>query len=281
MPQKLPNLIIIGAMKCATTSLHYYLSLHPDISMSRVKELRYFVKEHNWHRGIEWYKSHFTDGISIRGEASPAYTKYPHFKDIAARMYATVPEAKLIYIVRDPINRILSHYMHYFTIGYDKRTLTDVLQELDDNNIYVALSKYYMQLEQYLAYYPKQHIFILTTEELYTHRVETLQKVFKFLGVSPSFNSAKFSRVKHPTSEKRRLNQIGQRLMNFSEKHINRYYPGLQRYLVRCFLCYPFSQHIEIPHLDERLRRDLEQVLREDMQKLRAFTGYHFSEWSI
>jgi len=277
--ERLPNLIIIGAMKCATTSLHYYLSLHPEISMSRVKELSYFGVD-NWYQGIEWYKSHFTDGSPIRGEASPNYTNYPQQKDVATRMYTTIPEAKLIYIVRDPIKRIFSHYIHHFTRGDDKRTLVKALQKLDDNNSYVARSKYYMQLEQYLAYYPKQQIFILTTEELYTHRVETLKKVFNFIGVSPSFKSAKFDHIKHPTREKRCLNKIGQQLTNFSENHINRYHPGVQRYLVR-MLCYPFSQRVEIPYLNESLRQDLEQVLQEDVQKLRAFTGYSFSEWSI
>jgi hypothetical protein len=221
----LPNLIIIGAMKCATTSLHYYLSLHPEISMSKIKELNYFI-DFNWGRGIKWYQSHFTTDSLIRGETSPRYTCYPQIKDVSTRMYATIPEAKLIYIVRDPIKRIFSHYVHYFTEGYDRRTLVEALQKLDDNNIYVACSKYYMQLEQYLTYYPKQQIFILTTESLYTHRAETLKKVFKFLCVSPSFQSAKFSRIRHPTSQKRYLNQIGQRIKNVSEKYMNCYYPN-------------------------------------------------------
>jgi hypothetical protein len=56
----LPNLIIIGAMKGGTTSLHYYLNLHPQIWMSREKELYFFVSERNWNKGIEWYKSNFT-----------------------------------------------------------------------------------------------------------------------------------------------------------------------------------------------------------------------------
>jgi len=108
--QALPNLIIIGAMKCATTSLHYYLNLHPEISMSKIKELRYFVEQHNWHQGIEWYKSHFAANIPIRGETSPAYTEYPRFKNIVERMYMTIPKTKLIYILRDPIQRTLSHF---------------------------------------------------------------------------------------------------------------------------------------------------------------------------
>jgi len=275
----LPNLIIIGAMKCATTSLHYYLNLHPEISMSRIKELRYFVKEHNWDQGIEWYQSHFTGDTLICGETSPAYTKYPYFKGAAARMYATIPKAKLIYIVRDPIKRILSHYVHKFTKGKETRTLTEVLQKPNDN-LYIIRSQYYKQLEQYLAYYPKHQILILTTEELYSQRMETLQKVFRFLGVASSFKSAKFNHIKHPTYQKRRLNQIGKKILNWSDNHMNPYHPDVQRYLVR-LLCYPFSQPMKIPRLDIKLHQNLEDILREDVEKLRTFTGYNFSEWSI
>ena len=65
---RLPNLIVIGAQKCGTTSLHYYLGVHPDIFMSREKELRYFVEEFNWGKGIDWYRSHFGANASILGE---------------------------------------------------------------------------------------------------------------------------------------------------------------------------------------------------------------------
>jgi hypothetical protein len=67
----LPNLIIIGAPKCGTTSLHHYLSLHPQISMSREKELNFFIAERNWSKGIAWYAAQFAADNKVRGEASP------------------------------------------------------------------------------------------------------------------------------------------------------------------------------------------------------------------
>ena len=75
----LPDFIIIGAMKCGTTSLHHYLSLHPDISVSRRKELDFFVAEENWARGLAWYESQFPDKGKVRGEASPKYTFNPRW----------------------------------------------------------------------------------------------------------------------------------------------------------------------------------------------------------
>ncbi len=84
----LPNLIVIGAPKCATTSLHYYLGLHPQISMSRNKELGFFVSELNWPKGIEWYKSNFTGKARIYGESSTHYASYPFFSGVPEKMYS-------------------------------------------------------------------------------------------------------------------------------------------------------------------------------------------------
>jgi hypothetical protein len=161
----LPNLIIIGAQKCATTSLHYYLSIHPQICMSREKELNFFIFERNWHKEIKWYKSNFVKKAKISGESSPGYTSYPFFDGVPERMYSVVPKAKLIYIVRDPIDRIISHYIHQYSAGLENRKLSDALKGFD-NNRYVCRSKYYTQLEQYLKYFERSRILIITQEDL-------------------------------------------------------------------------------------------------------------------
>ena len=82
----LPNLIVIGGLKCGTTSLHHYLGLHPRIEMSRPKELNFFVSELNWDLGADWYASHFDRSAQIRGETSPHYTNLPRFTGVAERM---------------------------------------------------------------------------------------------------------------------------------------------------------------------------------------------------
>src|ERR671915_243608 len=73
----LPNLVIIGAQKCGTSVLHYYLGLHPEVSMSKPKELNFFIEERNWPRGVEWYRGHFDPEARVRGEASPNYSAFP------------------------------------------------------------------------------------------------------------------------------------------------------------------------------------------------------------
>ena len=193
----LPNLIIIGAQKCGTTSLHYYLDLHPQISMSKEKELNFFTNRHNWDRGIEWYESNFKDRARVHGESSPNYTAYPFLRGVPERMYSVVPEAKLIYILRDPIDRIVSHYLHNYAIGKREHRAIEAAFSPLDSSPYTCLSKYYMQLEQYINYFPKSNTLIITMEDLHSHHRKTIQNVFEFLNVDENFYSPKFLSIKH------------------------------------------------------------------------------------
>ncbi len=125
---ELPNLIIIGGLKCGTTSIHHYLGLHPQIQMSKPKELNFFVEELNWDLGLDWYASRFDSRSPVRGESSPHYTNLPRFEGVAARIHEHCPDARLLYMVRDPIKRILSHWVHATGAGYETGEMVDVLE---------------------------------------------------------------------------------------------------------------------------------------------------------
>ncbi len=86
-PAGLPNLIVIGAQKCGTSSLHRYLALHPQIGMSRVKELDFYLAHRTWSRGTEWYAGQFDPAMTVRGESSPNYTDLPLSDGTAERMF--------------------------------------------------------------------------------------------------------------------------------------------------------------------------------------------------
>ena len=117
----LPNLVVIGAMKCATTSLHHYLTLHPGISMSRQRGLNFFLDE-NHERGSDWYAAQFDGPEKIHGDTSPRYANFPLNPGVPERMVRLLPRAKLIYLVREPVERVISHYTHYVAAGYEERT---------------------------------------------------------------------------------------------------------------------------------------------------------------
>lgn len=287
----LPNLIVIGAMKSGTTSLHHYLKLHPEIAMTQEKEPHFFcegpihfgaMKEGTWSQGLKWYESHFTKEAKIRGESSATYTKYPWLSGVPERMYSVVPEAKLIYIIRDPIDRILSEYVHYRTYGTERRTLSEALDDLK-NSQYVCNSKYYTQLKQYLEFYPEASIFITITEELKRQPEQTLQKIFRFLDIDDSFSHVGFTERHHVSSKERRLkNQLGIFLTKrFGQSRVkDKIRSALPSFIDRAYRSMS-SGKVEKPVLDDQLRQALINELKYDIGQLRAYTGNKFEYWCL
>ena len=165
----LPDFIVIGAMKSGTTSLHHYLSCHPDIAMTTVKEPTFFTAEGNWDKGLDWYRKQFGSDGTLRGEVSPDYTKFPRHAGVPARMHATLPHAKLIYLVRDPIERLISHYVDAYSFRRANGPLNEVLRDAEGRH-YVACSKYFLQLEQYLPFYDFEQFLVVATEDLAARR---------------------------------------------------------------------------------------------------------------
>jgi hypothetical protein len=240
----LPNLIVIGAQKCGTTSLHHYLAAHPEIAMSTPKELDFFVEEHNWRRGLAWYESHFDSDKLVRGESSPSYTNFPEYQGVAERMARTVPDAKLVYLVGDPLKRIISHYIHHYAVGGTRLPIREGLGNMR-SSVFVAQSLYYRQLARYLRVFPESSILVVAQEDLLHERRATLGRVFGFLGVS-EFVSSAFERLHHPSAGKRADGEL-----------------------------------IPAPELRGALRDRLIELIAPDADRLRAQTGLRFSTWPV
>jgi len=276
----LPNLVIIGAEKSGTSSLHYYLSLHSDIHMSKQKELNFFNENLSRKKGLAWYERQFSTRHRVNGETSPHYTRYPHEKGVVRYMHEVIPQAKLIYILRDPVERALSAYFDAWCGYGEDRSVEEAFQDLE-NNIYVDVSRYHFQLEQYLKYYPLDRILVLTAEELKDQREAVLKKVFRFLGVDENFFCREFARMLNRSKERYRRTRkekpgwIKRRVLMAVQACL----PGaVSRIIIRWVeRAVPFER----PSVPEDLQKKLTEILHDDVQKLRELTGIPFSTWSV
>jgi hypothetical protein len=273
----LPSFVVIGAQKCGTSGLHYYLSLHPEVSMSRPKELNFFIEERNWPRGVEWYAAHFDPRAKARGEASPNYTAFPQHLGVPERMHSLLPDAKLIYLVRDPIDRIAAHWVHNYAKRREKGDLRSTL--LHPNASYLVRSHYHMQLQRFLSLYPLQRLLVLDQEDLRSRRFETLRQVFEFVGVDPDFSHPRFADERHRTARKTRATRLAMRVESARKAGRVRFMPP--GFWLVLGARSPFRRTIEVPDVRGALPGEALRSLREDGERLRELTGRTFDDWSI
>jgi len=278
-PGALPNLIVIGGLKCGTASLHHYPNLHPEADMSRPKELNFFVEELNWPLGPDWYAGHFRADARVRGETSPHYTNRPRFEGVARRMHDLVPDARLVYMVRDPVDRMLSHYVHNAGGGYDDRTPEEAFS--DERSAYFDRGRYAYQLEPYVEAFGEERIEIVSREELKRDRAATMRRVFGFLGVDPEFRSEQFEREWETGSAKSggsfRLMDRAVRIpgLRALDRNFDRL-PESLRWLVERVVHDPRAGAAPKPELPADLRGRLVEFFRPDVERLEALGGRGF-----
>jgi hypothetical protein len=163
---RLPDFVVIGAMKSGTTSLYRWLEQHPAVTVPQVKEPHFFSLDDRWERGIGWYRGLFA-GIGsdrVTGEFSASYTA-PAWSAVAAeRMAEVLPAARLVYLLRDPRQRLRSHFAHQLQRGRERRSLATALA--DPDSVYVRQSEYSVMLQPYLDRYPPEQVLVVTLEEL-------------------------------------------------------------------------------------------------------------------
>jgi hypothetical protein len=242
----LPDFVIIGAQKAGSTSLHHYLAQHPQIitGMSR-KEQQFF--DRNYHRGTLWYRTNFPiRGLNERrsrrngkqrliGESTPNYIFHPL---VPQRMASLLPDAKLIAILRNPVDRAISHYYHNVRKGFEHLDMEEAfLKEevrlagerermLNDESYrgvpylrfsYLSRGRYAEQLECWLQCYPPERLLVLRSEDLFSVPQETIERVFTFLGCAPYRINVerKYNQFPHPGVEGR----IGRWLLEYFEPH--------------------------------------------------------------
>jgi hypothetical protein len=279
---EMPNLIIIGGLKCGTTSIHHYLGLHPEVQMSKPKELNFFVEELNWDLGLDWYRGRFDNRFKVRGESSPHYTNQPRYTGVAERIREHAPDAKLLYMVRDPISRILSHWRHATGAGYETRPMEEVLGRADQT--YVTRSMYWQQLQPYIKLFDREQIEVITQEELQSDREGTMRKAFRYAGVDDSFTSEQFDREwEKSTAKESDQYQLMEKLIKLPgfrsfDRNFDRL-PERMRWMVEKVVHDPDAPSAPKPELPDSIRDHLLSIYGEDVAALQEFAGRKFEGW--
>ena len=288
----MPNFLIIGAMKSGTTALYYYLEQHPEIYMSPVKEPNFFSSQEQENAAdavtnIGAYQQLFrgASGKKAIGEASHSYLYDP---GAAAEIRRYVPEAKLIAILRNPIDRAYSHFLHMVRSGTEP--LDDFAQALQEEEVgihkertfqdYIGRGLYHDQLKRYFGTFPQGQVRIYLYEDLSDAPISTVQDAFRYLKVEDSFVpdvSLRRNVSGHP-----KYKTLDGLLRSQSRiKHAAKIYlPARMRWrLSKAFDDLKTRNLVQPPPLQSEVRQQLIRVYREDILKLQDLIHRDLSGW--
>lgn len=281
-----PNLFIIGAMKSGTTSLHEYLDTHPEIAMSEEKEPGYFVEELGLHKGEEWYRSRWGQEGQFRywGESSTHYTKLPVFQGVPERLYRFNPDARLIYIMRNPFDRIVSHYWHALRDAFHGGELRPLLKAVEEDPGYLAFSDYATQLEPYFERFGREAILTLTFEALVEDPQREVDRIYRWLRL-PSHPVGEKSGMAHNQKPKDVTAVAGAGILNRIQysnawDRISPHVPAWMKNWAKKQAYRPVAEQ-EVQDDIPRLREAIGELQRRQIDRLTRLLGRDFPEWRV
>lgn len=282
-----PELFLIGAQKSGTTFLANLLDEHPGITLSNPKEPGYFTG--NWDKGIEWYSSKFSGPENnILIDASTSYsagnftktndnTRYlSHYNDVPEKIHSVSPNAKFIYLLRDPVSRAYSSYWHDVRNGLEKKPFR---KAINDNSYYLRVGYYAKQIRLYLELFPMENFLILLFEDLKQDPVGTANRCFRFIGLK-EHTDLNLGRSKHTSYSYRGwLNIINVWLAKSG---------GLKKIISLAKSILPDVAHKpitrlitkEIPRIDENDRKYLVKYYLDKNRELEELTGVSIEKWA-
>ena len=237
--RNVPDFVGIGVQKGGTTTLHHLLSAHPEVMMPCKKELQYF--SNNFQLGPDWYLRHWPKSHpnGLRGEITPYYIFHPY---AAPRLKELAPDVKIIVLLRDPVERTLSHYFHSRRLGLEELDLKQALaaeegrllhakeylripgnrHQSHQEHSYISRSRYEEQLVHWLKFFNEKQILILRSEALFKHPDQTWKSLLNFLSLTPtSFPTSAFS---HLNAGRGEASQVPADVRNWIHQHLESTY---------------------------------------------------------
>lgn len=295
-----PDFLILGAAKCGTTSLYIYLNTHPEICMSDPKEPLFFEAE--YHKGFEYYYNKYflhCRGERIIGEARHRNLYLPY---VAERIGRSVPNAKLIVIVRNPVDRAYSHWWHWYSRGREPLSFRDAIYEdirriesgitfegeegaqLWERNFdfeikrnefrtYVDSGYYSQQIRRYLKHFPEDHLKVIFMEDLVRNPQAIMLELYSFLGVKAADREMDFK--PHNVA----LGRTALRLMKHVEKfNVHNVLPHRIKNIGKKLLYMTGATKKRIDPSTKKVLIDHYYPYNRDLEKL---TGRDLSHWDV
>jgi len=198
-----PTFFVIGAQKAGTTTLFAHMCQHPKIVAPLIKEVHYFENPRNFSRGLDWYLSHFPNSSDcMTGEATPSY----YHPLVPERVAAQFPDAKLILLARNPVDRAYSHYQRQVRRGREPLPFETALESESDriepdlamlakDPLWPAMGlrtysyrwqgRYLMHINRWLSCFSKDNLLVVPSESYFSQPDQTIAQILDFLGVDP------------------------------------------------------------------------------------------------
>lgn len=273
----LPGFIVTGAMRAGTTALYHHLNNHPEIGMSRMKETDYFVAEMNLALGIDWYRSQFPTGFSVTGEVSPNYGMCHLWRGVPARLREALPDVRLIFVARDPVDRFFSHYLHVWHVGHVRVRPAQLLDSQVGENI-LNSSRYALQVNAYLEHFPREQMLLLDFEQLRSSPQDLMDRVSDFLDL-PHHPVGEIA-TRNDTASTARLPGFAQRLWRHRAlRRVDHLLSREMRNRMRRVLS--VGPRRPDPDIPADLRQAVAERLRDGADAYRALSGESFPHWQV
>jgi Sulfotransferase family len=288
----MPNFFVVGAQKAGTTSLYHYLDQHPQVYMSPVKEPHFFEGMYQEYRWPGLRKSPVTDlrdylalfdGVSDEKAIGEVSTSYLYSQKAPGLIRRSIPDAKLIAVLRNPADRAYSNYLHLLQLGFEPlANFADALQA-EEGRVrdkwgpmwyYRRKGFYHAQIERYFDTFDRDRVMVYLYDDLRAHSLDVLRDIFRFLEVDETF--VPDTSIEHNTSGLPRSKTLYLRVKKLTAR-----YPGLlERFLPAGPYRYAKSRFfVKPPPFPTEVRRELIDSYREDILKLQELIGRDLSPW--
>lgn len=317
--RKNADFIIIGAAKCGTTSLYKRLSMHPDVFMATPKEPEFFARDDIFNKGIEWYLNLFStaEEQQVCGEASTVYSMTTCFPETVSRMHCMLPNTKIIYVLRDPVDRAYSYYTqlvkNYQTATRDfsvNRSFEECLfpeshlnrqsrnkffapydlHLTDEPKTFIDGSLYMTTINTYLKFYERENLLLIRFEDLVDNIDAVVAKVCDFLDIDSSLlpvvdtvreniSSEHFVKIDDEIYKQSVIEKFKSiRLLNILSKAIP---SNIRRAIIDQYssMISKTNSNVRPEKMDDSTKTYLKKIFREEIEELEEFWGENLESW--